>query len=39
MTLAVLNDQLTDVSSFLDPVFVHAVDPERAWDPTSKTWS
>jgi hypothetical protein len=38
MALAVLKDQLTEVSTFLNPVFVDAVEPAAAWDLTSKTW-
>lgn len=38
ITLAVLKDQLTEVSAFLDPIFVNAADPAAAWDPTSRTW-
>jgi len=38
ITLAVLNDQLTEVSAFLDPIFVDTADPSAVWDPTSKTW-
>jgi predicted nucleotidyltransferase component of viral defense system len=38
ITLAILKDQLTEVSTFLDPIFVDAVDHATAWDPTSKNW-
>ncbi|EPR76533.1 hypothetical protein ADILRU_1153 [Leifsonia rubra CMS 76R] len=33
ITLAILDDQLTEVSTFLDPVFVNAVDPAAAGGP------
>ncbi|MGV8911459.1 MAG: nucleotidyl transferase AbiEii/AbiGii toxin family protein [Rhodoglobus sp.] len=38
ITAAVLKDQLTEVSTFLDPIFVNSVDPAATWDPTSRTW-
>jgi hypothetical protein len=34
--LAVLNNQLKEVSTFPDPIFVEVVDPATAWDSTSK---
>ncbi|EAR23987.1 hypothetical protein A20C1_10775 [marine actinobacterium PHSC20C1] len=38
ITLPVLEDQLTEVCGFLDPIFTDEVEPAAAWDPTSKTW-
>tara|TARA_R110002124_G_scaffold126756_3_gene286424 strand:- start:5287 stop:5406 length:120 start_codon:yes stop_codon:yes gene_type:complete len=38
MTLAILKNQLTEVSTFLDPIFLNTVDPAAAWDPTSQAW-
>jgi len=36
ITLAILKNQLTEVSIFLDPIFLNTVDPAAAWDPTSQ---
>jgi hypothetical protein len=38
ITAAVLKDQLTEVSTFLDPIFLNTVDHAATWHPTSKTW-
>jgi hypothetical protein len=38
ITLAVLNDQLSEVCKFLDPIFVGVVTPTASWDPTSGGW-
>ncbi|TQO19594.1 putative nucleotidyltransferase component of viral defense system [Rhodoglobus vestalii] len=38
ITLAVLKDQLTEVSTFLDPIFLNTVDSAAAWHPTSQAW-
>jgi len=38
ITLAILKNQLTDVSAFLDPIFLNTVDPAAVWDPTSQAW-
>jgi len=39
ITLAVLSDQLIEVSQFLDPIFVGGLGTGTNWDPVSWTWS
>jgi hypothetical protein len=39
ITLAVLSDQLVEVSQFLDPIFVGKLGTGTKWDPVSRTWS
>lgn len=38
ITLPVLEDQLTEVGKFLDPVFL-GLDPSAIWEPSSSSWS
>ena len=39
ITLPVLNDQLTEVCLFLDPIFLGDLNAGATWDPVSRTWS
>ena len=39
ITLAVLSDQLIEVSQFLDPIFVGEFGTGTKWDPVSRAWS
>lgn len=39
ITLAVLGDQLVEVSQFLDPIFVGGLGTGTNWDPVSRAWS
>jgi hypothetical protein len=39
ITLAVLSDQLVEVSQFLDPIFAGELRLGTQWDPVSWTWS
>lgn len=39
MTLAALEDQLSDVCAFLDPVFGAMARPGREWNPIARSWS
>ena len=38
ITASALKDQLTEVSTFLDPIFLNTVDPSAVWRPTSQAW-
>lgn len=38
ITLPVLEDQLSEVGKFLDPVFL-GLDPSAIWEPSSSSWS